>query len=350
MTSTPMRQRSFLVLAAVVAFLILGTVGVYAYDKSNDDTVSKGVTAGGIDIGGMTRAKARATLSDQLSSQLSRPLAVAWHGKRYPLSPRAAAVHVDVDGMVNDAIAKSRDGNVISRAARSLTGGKLNEDVPVELTYSKPAVARYVRRVESKVNRKAQDAHVSYSSSGLRKVRGRNGVAVVHDKFSASVAEALRTPSGDRTVRPVVEITKPKVTTRQLAAKNPDVIVICRSCFQLRYYHRLKLKHTYPIAVGRQGLETPAGLYDIQDMQVNPSWHVPNSSWAGSLAGRVIPPGPDDPIKARWMGIADGAGIHGTEESGSLGSASSHGCIRMAIPDVIELYKHMSVGDPVYIA
>jgi lipoprotein-anchoring transpeptidase ErfK/SrfK len=98
-----------------------------------------------------------------------------------------------------------------------------------------------------------------------------------------------------------------------------------------------------------QGLETPAGLYDVQDKQVDPSWHVPNSAWAGSLAGQTIPPGPQDPLKARWMGFNGGAGIHGTAESGSLGSAASHGCIRMAVPDVIQLYSQVSVGDPVYI-
>ena len=89
--------------------------------------------------------------------------------------------------------------------------------------------------------------------------------------------------------------------------------------------------------------------YHIQDKQVNPSWHVPNSAWAGSLAGRVIPPGPDDPIKARWMGVAAGAGIHGTDELGSLGTAASHGCIRMAIPDVIALYDQVPLGSPVFI-
>ena len=131
--------------------------------------------------------------------------------------------------------------------------------------------------------------------------------------------------------------------------KYPDYIIINRNGFQLRYYHRLKLQKAYTIAVGQQGLETPAGLYDVQDKQVNPSWHVPNSSWAGSLAGQVIPPGPQDPLKARWMGIDGGAGIHGTEDVGSLGSAASHGCIRMAIPDVIELYDQVEVGTPVYI-
>ena len=61
---------------------------------------------------------------------------------------------------------------------------------------------------------------------------------------------------------------------------------------------------------------------------------MPESAWAGSLAGQDIPPGPENPIKARWMGIFEGAGIHGTEETESLGSAASHGCVRMAIPDV----------------
>ena len=69
-----------------------------------------------------------------------------------------------------------------------------------------------------------------------------------------------------------------------------------------------------------------------------------------TLAGQTVPPGPADPIKARWMGIFNGAGIHGTEELGSLGSAASHGCIRMAIPDVVQLYDQTPVGAPVYIA
>jgi len=49
------------------------------------------------------------------------------------------------------------------------------------------------------------------------------------------------------------------------------------------------------------------------------------------------------------MGFNGGAGIHGTAEVGSLGSAASHGCVRMAIPDVIDLYDRVQVGDPIYI-
>ena len=63
----------------------------------------------------------------------------------------------------------------------------------------------------------------------------------------------------------------------------------------------------------------------------------------------MIPPGPDDPIKARWMGFYDGAGIHGTDEDWSIGSAASHGCIRMHIPDAEWLFEHVDVGTPVLI-
>ena len=78
---------------------------------------------------------------------------------------------------------------------------------------------------------------------------------------------------------------------------------------------------------------------------------MPNSDWAGELAGRVIPGGvPENPLKARWLGIYNGAGIHGTDATGSIGTNASHGCIRMLIPDVIELYDRVPVGAPVYIA
>jgi lipoprotein-anchoring transpeptidase ErfK/SrfK len=143
---------------------------------------------------------------------------------------------------------------------------------------------------------------------------------------------------------------EPHWTTATLPKRYPAFILVDRQTFTLRLYRGLKLAKTYPIAVGQAGLETPAGLYRINDKQVDPSWHVPNSAWAGSLAGRVIPPGPSDPIKARWMGFWDGAGIHGTDETWSIGHAVSHGCVRMTIADVEQLYPLVPVGTPIYIA
>jgi lipoprotein-anchoring transpeptidase ErfK/SrfK len=142
---------------------------------------------------------------------------------------------------------------------------------------------------------------------------------------------------------------QPRVTVSDLSRRYPSYVTIDRGRFTLRVYSNLRLVRSYPIAVGQVGLQTPAGLYHIQDKVVNPSWQVPLSSWTGSLAGKLIPPGPDDPLKARWLGIFNGAGIHGTDETSSIGHAFSHGCVRMTIPDVIDLYDRVSVGTPVYI-
>jgi lipoprotein-anchoring transpeptidase ErfK/SrfK len=135
-----------------------------------------------------------------------------------------------------------------------------------------------------------------------------------------------------------------------LRRRTPTILTIDRRGFRLRLFKHLHYARSYGIAVGRSGLETPAGLYRIQNKQVNPAWHVPNSPWAGSLAGQTVPGGsPDNPLRARWMGIAGGVGIHGTNEPWSIGSAASHGCIRMRVPDVIDLYGRVPVGAPVLI-
>ena len=111
-----------------------------------------------------------------------------------------------------------------------------------------------------------------------------------------------------------VDRVKPEVTTDELAQQYPGYITIDRAGFQLRLFKNLKLAKTYTIAVGQAGPRDPRRAVHDRDKQVNPTWHVPDSAWAGDLAGKVIPPGPDNPLQARWMGFNGGAGIHGTSE------------------------------------
>ena len=345
-----MRQRSFIVVAIAVFVLIVGAVGVYAYDRTRDDVIAKGVSAGGVDLSGMKPAAAREALQQQLAAPLSKPVKVRFHGHHYRLSARKAKIRVDVDRMVDQALAESRKGNIVSRTTRAVTGGSVHATVPVAIDYSHRAIHRFARRVKRHVDQPARDASIDFSGGSLVKVDSQTGVEADPAALERAIEADLTEPTADHRVKVPVQVTKPKVTTSELAQRYPRVIAVNRGGFQLTLYRHLKPAKTYTIAVGQAGLETPAGRYNIQDKQVNPSWHVPNSAWAGSLAGQVIPPGPQDPIKARWMGFNGGAGIHGTDNVGSLGSAASHGCVRMAIPDVEELYEQVDVGTPVYVA
>jgi lipoprotein-anchoring transpeptidase ErfK/SrfK len=344
-----MKQRSFIILAATLAFLFIGVVAVYAYDSSNDDQIAHGVKAGGVDIGGMSTSAARAKVRRQLEARLKRPLYAVYHDDRFKLTPEQARLKINADAMVDEALRKSREGNILSRTWRGVTGGKVHEDIPVRASYSKPAVAALVKHVSSSLDRAAQDASLSYDTGELRPVKAKKGREVKTDVLAEDLGSALSLPQGDRTVPVTVASTMPKVTTRDLAKKYGTVVAVNRTTHQLTLLKRLHTVKSYPIAVGMQGLETPAGQYPVQDKQVDPWWHVPNSAWAGKLAGHVIPPGPADPLKARWIGITGGAGIHGTIETASLGSNASHGCIRMAIPDVIDLYDRVPLGSTIFI-
>jgi lipoprotein-anchoring transpeptidase ErfK/SrfK len=345
-----MRQRTFIALAVGVALLVFGAVGVYAYDASRDDLIADGIIAGGIDVGGLRAGEARAVLERELAQPARRPLTVRVGRRRFTLSAARARIATDVEGMVQEALERSRDGNLLSRSLRSLTGGEVEETVEAKVTWSRAAVSRLVRRVKRRVDRRPEDAQVTASAGGLERVAHKDGLAVRGRELERNVNAELANPAADRLVVGRTKVTKPDVTTDQLAQRYPAYIIVNRSRFQLRYYRNLEHVKTYRIAVGQVGLETPAGLYHVQNKAVDPAWHVPNSDWAGDLAGRVIPPGPENPIKARWMGIYDGAGIHGTDAVSSLGTNASHGCIRMAIPDVKELYDRVEVQTPVYIA
>jgi lipoprotein-anchoring transpeptidase ErfK/SrfK len=331
----------------IVGVLLVLAVGAFAYDSSRDDLIVKGVTVGGVDVGGMRADKARATLAAELGRQLKRPIEVTFRKRHYELSPKDVDLKPAAGAMVKEAIDKSRGGMILSRVARDITGGEEKAALSAKTTWSKPALNRFISRVQGKLNAKPHDATLDFPS--LKQVKERDGVKVQSDAFRQRVMRALATPAISE-VRVPADITPAKVTRAQLAKRYPTIVVVDRSAFRLTLYKHLRPAHTYTIAVGQSGLETPAGLYTVQDKQVNPSWHVPHSPWAGSLAGRVIPPGPDDPLKARWIGITGGAGIHGTDEVGSLGSAASHGCIRMAIPDVIALFDRVPYGSKIYVA
>jgi lipoprotein-anchoring transpeptidase ErfK/SrfK len=344
-----MRQRSFITLAAALAFLLIGSVAVYLYDSSHHDRIAKGVKAGGIPIGDMKTVDARAKLRHRLAEQAGRPLYATYHEERFRLTAEEAKLRIDVRGMVDEALHKSRGGNPISRTVREILGGKVNADVPVRASYSKAAVATLVKRVANGLNRPAQDASLDFSTGTLTTVKARKGREVKEDPLRGDVQTALSQPTGDHRVPVSVVSTLPKVTTRELVKKYATVVTINRDTHTLTLLKRLHTVKSYPIAVGMAGLETPAGTYPVVDKQINPTWHVPNSDWAGKLAGRDIPPGPDNPIKARWIGITAGAGIHGTVETGSLGTNASHGCIRMAIPDVIDLFDRVPYGSTIFI-
>jgi lipoprotein-anchoring transpeptidase ErfK/SrfK len=333
----------------LVAVMLMAAVGAYAWDSSRSDEIAEGVTIGGVDVGGMSGHEARKLVDSELVEPLREPVTVTFEGVKYRINAEKLEVAADLEGMVDRALKESREGGLPTRVWRYATGGEVDAAISPQITYSGKALSEFMDKVGAEVNRDPVDASIEASPTSLSPVKGQEGVSVLEDELGSKLESAVQSPDR-RTVSLPVERIEPEVTTEELAAKYPTYITVNRSTFELTLWKDLELAKTYTVAIGALGFDTPAGLYSIQNMAVDPVWNVPDSDWAGDLAGTTVPGGvPENPLRERWMGIYDGAGIHGTDDLGSLGTAASHGCVRMSVPDVIELYDQVDIGTPIYI-
>lgn len=117
------------------------------------------------------------------------------------------------------------------------------------------------------------------------------------------------------------------------------VIVVSLADRKLALVEDGKVVRIYPVAVGKPSTPSPAGTFVIERRVMNPTY---------SHDGRIVPPGPNNPVGDRWMGLSiRGYGIHGTNAPRSIGKAASHGCIRMGKADIEDLFAKVQVGDTV---
>jgi lipoprotein-anchoring transpeptidase ErfK/SrfK len=345
-----MPRTPIIVALAAVVVVLAGAGAVFAYDSSRSDVIAEGVRIGAIDVGGLTAAAAQRRVTNRLVRPLQAPLVVSAGDKTFALSAREAHISANVATMVHTALQRGREGGILTRTWRGLTGGDVNAAVAPDIAYSRRAVQRIVDRVRVAVSREPKDARVDFQPDTLAIRQAQTGRAIDAPRLRANIETALASATHNRVLDVPIRTVQPKLTGDRLAAKYPVVITVDRGGFRLSLFKKLERVKTYPIAVGQAGLETPAGLYKIQNKATNPAWHVPNSPWAGDLAGTVIPGGaPNNPLKARWLGVYDGVGVHGTDARNSIGSNASHGCIRMLVEDVEKLYDQVPIGTPIFI-
>ncbi len=152
--------------------------------------------------------------------------------------------------------------------------------------YSYANVRAFVQKVAEKEYRAPVDARMAIKPDKIQVAPHRVGRRLDVNKVSGMVTAALRDPTLPRNLTPKRLAVKAKVTKGTLKKQHWTILTANRSTFKLRLFKGLKLFKTYPIAVGAAGHDTPAGTYKITNKAVNPTWHVPNSAWAGSLAGR----------------------------------------------------------------
>ena len=291
-------------------------------------------------------------MTAKLVKPLRKKITVTYEGVRYQLSAEKLEIDSDVDGMVDRALEESQEGGLPTRVWRYATGG----EVDVAIAPAGQLLQRGDRRVHRARSRPRSTPTRSNATIQPTTVSldGRRRAMTGSPSTSRSCAAGSSPWSSVRTIARSavpVDVGPPRGDQGRPRRAVPD----------LPDRRPVEL-HGDAVEGPEAGEEVhgrgrPAGvpdpdraLLDRVSKQVDPVWSVPNSPWAGELGGTTVAGGTaENPLKARWMGVTDGAGFHGTDDVGSLGTAASHGCIRMSVPDVIELYDQVPVGTPVYI-
>lgn len=321
-------RRALPVLAAVALALV--PASAHAADPA---TVPQGVSAGGVDLSGATLDEAVIRLQTGVAPKLTADLVLGAAGRPWTLT--AADSKLTFDALTT-----------AKRALRATAPG----EVPLKLSHSRLAVRAWVASVARKVARPARDAKLTITLRTMKVTRARHGKGLDQRATAKLIDAALDDVTAPRRLHVALRTVSPKVSVEDLRRRYATVITVDKAHFKLRLFKRLKFAKSYPVAVGQPAYPTPSGLFRIANKQVNPTWSVPNSPWAGELQGTTVQGGSAaNPLKARWMGIVNGVGIHGTGEDYSIGSRASHGCIRMHVSDVIDLYRRVPVGTPVLI-
>jgi lipoprotein-anchoring transpeptidase ErfK/SrfK len=130
--------------------------------------------------------------------------------------------------------------------------------------------------------------------------------------------------------------------TAQLSrSRSSRHVVVSLSARKLAVLEDGKILRIFQIAVGADRSPSPTGEFEIVNRVSNPTYYH---------AGQAIPPGKDNPIGTRWVGLSKkGYGIHGTNAPRSIGKAASHGCIRLRNRDMEQLFPMLRAGDRVEI-
>jgi lipoprotein-anchoring transpeptidase ErfK/SrfK len=345
------RKALVISLLAVAVLAGSGVIALHRYDASRADTIADGVTVAGVEVGGMTVPEAQLAVDEAIAHRVERPLTIRYEQRRFRLDPELVEVTTNADELVLAALAESREGSFLSRSYRDLTGGSVEVALPLEVDYSEEGVDRVVAGIRRELDRPARDAKAQASWAGVNVSPSQTGISVRAQALREAIAAGLVEADRGRRVSVPVRVIKPKVTTREVEDRFSHFIAVSRSRRQLRFFVDRRLVKTYDVGIGALGFETPSGIYEIESKAANPAWYVPNKPWAGELAGTVVPGNdPDNPIKSRWLGFWDGAGIHGTADEASIGTAASHGCIRMTVRDVKDLYGRVPLRTPISIA
>ncbi|MFN2524901.1 MAG: L,D-transpeptidase family protein [Actinomycetota bacterium] len=332
--------------ALVLASLLLGAAGVsyagYDYSRRYQGRILPGAEIAGVAVGGLTADEAAARISAAVAPDLNRELKLRWRDRTWTVTPEDLGVRTNAEDLVAEALQASADTSFLERVRMSLFKKPLEFARDVDYSYPRGELRGFVKGIASGLDRPARDAHIDYSSGWVELKDAREGRRLVEKKSRRALLSALEAERV--TMRLPVRIVKPAVTKEAFG----QVLLLHVGENKLYLYEDGKIAYSWPVATGQPEYPTPTGLYEITEKRYMPTWVNPDPTGWGASMPAFIPPGPGNPLGTRALNwSAPAIRFHGTSADYSIGYNASHGCVRLHMWDVEQLYDLVDVGTPI---
>ncbi|MEX0874855.1 MAG: L,D-transpeptidase/peptidoglycan binding protein [Actinomycetota bacterium] len=335
------RRRLRNALIAIGSLIVLVLIAAYLYDRASASHLMPGTRIGGVLIGSRTIDDAEALLHERFVLPLRDPVVVSAPDFRETVSAWDLGLRLDVQEFVRDEHERQQGLPVPTRIWQRIFGNDGNASLAPQM--NEKMLASFVARIDPIVDRPPADARLEIVGGKMNVIPHELGRDMHKDAAAAAIMTGLS--SGHTKIDLPVEVTEPALKADAFT----KVIVVSTSANHLTFYKDGKVSKSYRVATGTGGFPTPHGQFRITAKRMNPTWVNPGGEWAKDMPPS-IGPGPNNPLGTRALNIsASGIRIHGTPNDASIGTNASHGCIRMHMHEVEELFDQVDVGTPVLI-
>lgn len=342
-----MRGSARVAVSIALGLVLLGGGVAYAgyrYDAATADRLLPGVTIEGIDVSEMRRDEAVAAVQERVDAELGREILVEAGDQVWHVTPGELGTGADLEPLVDSALTLNIGYSWPERVFRRLLNRPVGHVADLRFRPDVPRIRDFVRTAAEAVAVDPSNASVDYVDGRLVLQRPEFGRELSMGEAKQAVRQAVL--GGSSLVHLPTQRVEPEVGRHDLG----HTIVVDLSDLRLTLFDGLREVKTYPVAAGSSQYPTPPGEWAIWDKRENPVWINPAPDGWGASLPAMIPGGPSNPLGTRALYLdAPGIRIHGTSASYSIGSYASHGCIRMFMDDVEELYSIVPIGTTVHV-
>ena len=336
-------KRLTIAAAIVVGLLGLGAAGVayatYDYSNSYAGKFLPGTSVAGIDVSGLTAPEALKEVRAEIRPQLDRTISLTYKDQSWETTPRELGARGDARKVVAAAMKASERASFMDKVGMRFLDESVGFEREVAITYPRRGAKQLVARIADRLDAEPVDAAIDYSTGWVEITKERTGIAVDAQRSTRNLRKAM--VGGGDTAEIDYKVTKPEVTSDAF----DQVLLVRHNEKKLYLYQDGEITGSWTVAIGTPGYPTPTGVYSVTEKRYMPTWVNPAPDGWGSSMPAQIGPGPNNPLGLRALNwSAPAIRFHGTENLSSLGTAASHGCVRLSNDDAVELYDLVDVG------